>query len=207
MDDRWENRQIVIKLLEPVGFAVKEASNGNEAVEIWQEWQPHLIWMDMRMPIMNGYEATKQIKSSLQGQAVYIIALTASTFESERAVVMSAGCDDFVHKPFRQEVLFEKMAQYLGVEYIYEQKQNSDSAGDRSSQGELTLDAKSLQAMSPNWLTQLETAAAELDSEAMSLLISQIADEHQLLARILEDKVDNFDYDQIVKSIQQVANH
>ena len=66
VDDRWENRQIVLKLLEPIGFEVKEASNGKEAIDIWQEWQPHLIWMDMRMPVMNGYEATEYIKSQIK---------------------------------------------------------------------------------------------------------------------------------------------
>ena len=105
VDDRWENRQIVLKLLEPIGFEVKEAINGSEAIKIWQHWQPHLIWMDMRMPVMNGYEATERIKSHFKGQATYIIALTASTFEEERAIVLSAGCDDFVRKPFREEVL------------------------------------------------------------------------------------------------------
>ncbi|VEP12336.1 Histidine kinase [Hyella patelloides LEGE 07179] len=104
VDDRWENRQILLRLLEPVGFAVKEAVNGQEAIAIWQQWQPHLIWMDLRMPVMNGYEATKYIKSNLQERATYIIALTASTVEEERTIVLSAGCDDFVRKPFSEEV-------------------------------------------------------------------------------------------------------
>ncbi|MGL5879891.1 MAG: ATP-binding protein, partial [Xenococcaceae cyanobacterium] len=89
VDDRIENRQLLLKLLEPIGFKVKEASNGSEAIEMWQQWQPHLIWMDMRMPVMNGYEATQKIKSHLQGQATVILALTASTFEDEKSVVLS----------------------------------------------------------------------------------------------------------------------
>ncbi len=116
VDDRQENRQIVLKLLQPVGFEVKEANNGQEAVAIWQEWQPHLIWMDMRMPVMNGYEATKYIKSHLKGQAVYIIALTASTFEEERAIVLSAGCDDFVRKPFQIEEVLLRVKNQLDLQ-------------------------------------------------------------------------------------------
>ncbi|MFM2315507.1 MAG: hypothetical protein RLZZ04_4785 [Cyanobacteriota bacterium] len=125
VDDRLENRQLLLKLLRPIGFQVQEAVNGQEAVEIWQIWQPHLIWMDMRMPVMNGYEAAQQIKAHLQGQATVIIALTASTLEEEKAVVLSAGCDDFVRKPFREEVIFAKMSQYLGVGYLYENWMNS----------------------------------------------------------------------------------
>jgi CheY-like chemotaxis protein len=120
VDDRWENRQLLLKLLQPIGFQVQAASNGQEAVERWRDWYPHLIWMDMRMPVMNGYEATQVIKSHLQGQATIIIALTASTLEEERAVVLSAGCDDFVRKPFAEAIIFETMAKYLGVRYRYE---------------------------------------------------------------------------------------
>ncbi len=205
VDDRQENRQIVAKLLEPIGFEVKEAVNGKEAIAIWQEWQPHLIWMDMRMPVMNGYETTKYIKSHLKGQAVYIIALTASTFEEERAIVLSAGCDDFVRKPFRQEVLFEKMAEYLGVEYIYEEDSGSEAITAHSA-ADFVWESSSLQFMSREWLNQLESAAAELDQEAISQLLSQIPDEHTLLAQALQDKVNDFDFDDIVNLIQETVS-
>ena len=206
VDDRWENRQIVCQLLAPIGFEVQEAANGKEAIAIWQEWQPHLIWMDMRMPVLNGYEATKHIKSHLKGQAVYIIALTASTLEEERMVVLSAGCDDFVRKPFRQEVIFEKVAEYLGVTYIYEQDASLAATNlDRSS--EFVLDSQALKSMSPEWLAQAEEAAAELDNEAIANLIQQISEQHGHLARALQDKVDNFDFEEIVELIQQTSKN
>ena len=203
VDDRQENCQIISKLLQPIGFDVREAANGKEAIEIWQEWQPHLIWMDMRMPIMNGYEATKYIKSHLKGQAVHIIALTASTFEEEKAIILSSGCDDFVRKPLRQEVVFEKIAQYLGVKYVYEEEREISSASDSN----LLLDSQSLGLMPQNWLHQLESAAAELDHEAIAKLIAQISESHSLLAQRLQEKVDNFDFDEIENLIQQVAKN
>jgi two-component system sensor histidine kinase/response regulator len=119
VDDRLESRLLLVKLLGDIGFDVREASNGQEAIAVWESWQPHLIWMDMRMPVMDGYEATKRIKSTLQGQATVIIALTASAFEEDRHLVLSAGCNDFLRKPFREEVLWEKMAHHLGVRYLY----------------------------------------------------------------------------------------
>jgi signal transduction histidine kinase/CheY-like chemotaxis protein len=78
VDDKVLNRQLLVKLLNPLGFALQEASNGKEAIAIWETWEPHLIWMDMRMPIIDGYTATKQIKATTKGQATAIIALTAS---------------------------------------------------------------------------------------------------------------------------------
>ena len=103
----------------PLGFEVKEASNGQEAIAIWDEWEPHLILMDMRMPVMDGYEATKYIKSTTKGHATAVIALTASVLEEEKAIVLSAGCDGFLCKPFSEHSIFETLTKHLGVRYIF----------------------------------------------------------------------------------------
>ncbi|HAX80374.1 MAG TPA: histidine kinase, partial [Cyanobacteria bacterium UBA11372] len=115
VEDGWENRQLLVKLLQPMGFELKEAVNGLEALDILQSWKPHLIWMDLRMPVMDGYEATQQIRASLEGEAMAIIALTAHVFKEERAAILSAGFDDCVSKPFREAELFAAMSQHLGV--------------------------------------------------------------------------------------------
>jgi CheY-like chemotaxis protein len=91
VEDKWENRQLLVKILASLGFEVREAENGQEGVALWEAWEPHLIWMDMRMPVMDGYEATKQIKAHLKGQATAIVALTASAFDEERASQTSMG--------------------------------------------------------------------------------------------------------------------
>ncbi|MGL6140159.1 MAG: ATP-binding protein, partial [Planktothrix sp.] len=115
VDDKPINCQLLMKLLIPLGFDVQQASNGQEAIKIWESWQPHLIFMDMRMPIMDGYEATKYIKSTTKGNATAIIALTASVLEEEKAIVLSAGCDDFMRKPFKESSIFNMLNKYLGV--------------------------------------------------------------------------------------------
>ncbi len=196
VDDRWENRQLLLKLLLPIGFQVQEASNGQEAIEIWKQWQPHLIWMDMRMPIMNGYEATQHIKSHLQGQATAILALTASTLEEEKVVVLSAGCDDFVHKPFRENIIFEKMAQFLGVRYIYKDIQV------KALSEAVKLTAESLAVMPHHWLRELAEAAALINTEEIAQLLSQIPQEHQSLAQAIQKHVDDFDVDLILNLAQ-----
>ena len=213
-DDRPENRQLLDKLLTPIGFEVREAQNGREAIALWESWLPHLIWMDMRMPVVNGYEATQQIKAHLEGQATVVIALTASAFDEERAMILSAGCDDFVRKPFREEWIFEKIAQHLGVRYVYaEHPQDAQrSAGGSSGCDEQAqdvcrarLDSTSLLVMSAEWLEQLHQAALQLEAEQVMELIAQIPAEHAPLANALTDHVNNFDFGQIMNLAQPAA--
>jgi len=156
-DDRWESRYLLVQLLELIGFEIKEAHNGQDAIALWQDWHPHLILMDMRMPVINGYEATQQIKASLKGQATTIIAITASAFEDERSLILSAGCDDFIRKPFQESILFDKIALHLGVQYIYEDVPESETTSSELTFEELTKEA--LLIMSPEWLSQLHHAA------------------------------------------------
>ncbi|BBC22665.1 hybrid sensor histidine kinase/response regulator [Pseudanabaena sp. ABRG5-3] len=203
VDDRWENRQILIKLLTPIGFEVKEAENGQIAVEIWEQWQPDLIWMDMRMPVMNGYEATTQIRSHLKGQATTIIALTASTLEEEREIVLSAGCDDFVRKPFLENTIFDKMSQYLGVQYIYEEIAASQS---KPSPSLVKFTAESLLVMPQEWLEQLEKAASQLNGTAIAQLLAQVPQEHFLLTKEIEDNVHDFDFGRIIALVQEACS-
>ena len=203
VDDRWENRQILIKLLTPIGFEVKEAKNGQIAVEIWEQWQPDLIWMDMRMPVMNGYEATMRIRSHLKGQATTIIALTASTLEEERAIVLSAGCDDFVRKPFLENTIFEKMSQYLGVLYVYEEIATSQS---KPSPSLVKLTAEAILVMPKEWLEQLENAASQLNGNAIAQLLTQVPKEHFWLTKEIEELVHDFDFGQIIALVQEARS-
>ncbi|MBP0004740.1 MAG: response regulator [Cyanobacteria bacterium SBC] len=104
VDDLENNRLLIKNLLSPLGFELREARHGQEAIQVWKLWKPHLIWMDMRMPVMNGYEATQKIKATKEGQATAIIALTASVLEEEQEILRSSGCNDFIQKPFLRMV-------------------------------------------------------------------------------------------------------
>jgi signal transduction histidine kinase len=193
VDDRPTNRLLMIKLLQPFGFELKEAANGQEAISIWEDWQPHLIWMDMRMPIMDGYEATQYIKSTVKGNATAIIALTASVLEEEKAIVLSAGCDDFIRKPFKESVIFETMAKHLGIEYIYEKNEKNQPKIDN----DYKLNSESLKIMPNDWIQKLNQAAIELDDELILNLIEEIPRENKLLAEALSKLVNQFRLDKI----------
>jgi two-component system, sensor histidine kinase ChiS len=173
VDDKWANRQLLIKLLNPLGFELKEAENGQQAIDFWNEWQPHLIWMDMRMPVMDGYEATQHIKAHTKGQAIAIIALTASVLEEERAVILDAGCDDFLRKPFRDSDIFELMHKHLGVRYVYEDSQEISEAKSE----EKVEDLKSKLGKLPSeLLAKLQQAIETANLQAMLPVIEQIND-------------------------------
>ncbi|MBD2127914.1 ATP-binding protein [Microcoleus sp. ZQ-A2] len=200
VDDKWSNRQLLIKLLSPLGFELKEASNGKEAIEVWDTWEPHLIWMDMRMPILDGYEATKHIKAATKGQATAIIALTASTLEEDRAIVLSAGCDDFVRKPFREADILDAMNKHIGVRYIYDEPANKLNP----TQFEFdALTPATLNTLPARWVAELHQAVAAADSELAFSLIEQLEAKDTTLAKILSNLVNDFEFDRIEDWIAQ----
>jgi CheY-like chemotaxis protein len=197
VEDLEENRRLLVKLLTSVGFEVREATQGVEALGIWQSWSPHLIWMDLRMPIMDGYTATKRIREHPQGQETVIIALTASIFEEDREKVLMAGCDDFISKPFQERLVFDKLAQHLGVQYIY-----TVVGKDPQKLGVDTLSPEDIAVMSSQWLEEMYQAAYYLDTEVMNELIKQIPASKPTLSSALIDSVNNFDSDQIMELIR-----
>ncbi|MEQ8386911.1 MAG: PAS domain S-box protein [Coleofasciculus sp. A1-SPW-01] len=203
VDDRLESRLLLVKLLTTVGFSVREAVNGQDAIAIWTSWEPHLIWMDMRMPVMDGYEATKHIKGHLKGQATVVLALTASAFEEERSLVLSAGCDDFVRKPFREDVIFNKIAHYLGVQYVYEQPTPSTALEDENLASNQPLTTQALTIMPKEWIHELYQAADSIDNERIFQLIEQIPPTHTAIAQAITDMVNNFRCDQIIDLIEE----
>ena len=196
VEDIWASRKLLVKLLEQIGFEVQQASHGEEAVSIWHSWQPHLIFMDIRMPVMDGYQATKEIRASVNGEAPIIIALTASAFESERAAIISAGCNDFLPKPFPENLLLEKISFYLGVNYIYQE--SSSISPDPSAIPQRKIQAEDLAVMPDDWISQLHLAALSARSKTIQQLISEIPPEHQLLIQSLTELIYHLDFDTLV---------
>jgi signal transduction histidine kinase/DNA-binding response OmpR family regulator len=200
VDDKPINRQLLIKLLQPLGFVMKEASNGQEAIKIWDEWEPHLIWMDMRMPVMDGYEATKYIKSTTKGNATAVIALTASVLEEEKAIVLSAGCDDFLRKPFVENTIFYALAKHLGVKYIY--AETMLETVDNSVEKLLTSD--DLTCMPKAWSSQLYVAALEANTNLVVQLVEEIPKTEINLIKSLTKLARQFEFEQLVDLVEPV---
>ncbi|MDY6784687.1 MAG: PAS domain S-box protein [Cyanobacteriota bacterium] len=231
VEDVTENRELLVQLLEPLNFEVKEALNGVEAVALWQSWQPHLIFMDILMPEMNGMEATRQIRALETEQLaansttdsnlsilpssvpnsptvpppsppIPIIALTASAFEEERRSIIEAGCDELVCKPFPQELLWEKLEIYLGLSFVYQDKLSSESVPSQP----LMLRSQDLQVMPQQWIERLYFAALEINYNKISELLAQIPAENASLTRALKELVDDYRLDTIVELAQLLVD-
>ncbi len=130
VDDMAENRALMGTLLDGVGFDVRMATNGQQAVDLWESWRPHLIWMDLRMPVLDGRAATELIREREREGArerCIILALTASAFEHDRAAILSSGFDGFVTKPYREATIFDAIGEHLGVVYRYERRESIET--------------------------------------------------------------------------------
>ena len=192
VDDQTDTRRLLRQVLEPLGFQVREAADGREGIQVWREWQPQLIWMDVRMPVMDGYEATRRIKESAGGDETKIIALTASAFEEDRRKAFDAGCDGFVPKPFRERELFDKMTAHLGVTFVYADEEVS-------SEVTIELDGEALGVMPESWRQAVRQAARTADGEALDELIEAIPASDVLLAQQLREMVQNFRFKELMR--------
>jgi signal transduction histidine kinase/ActR/RegA family two-component response regulator len=204
VDDILENRLLLSQLLEAVGFEVRQAANGEEAVELWRSYQPDLIWMDLRMPVMDGLTATKWIREAegRDGKRVKIVALSAGALEHERAGVTAYGCDDFLAKPFRESAVFEKLAEHLGVRFEYEE----ESTGGGGASGAGVLTAERLGALPPELRSPLREALEIGDDEAASKLLVQIRSEDAPLADTLGEALSRFQVDELLSLLERIGS-
>ncbi|MEG4962937.1 MULTISPECIES: GAF domain-containing protein [unclassified Microcoleus] len=202
VDDRADNCLVIERLLSPLGILVREARDGQEAIAVWEDWQPHLIWMDMQMPVMDGYEATRKIKAHPLGKQTVIVALTASAFEEERQTILRAGCDDFMRKPFEAKILFAKMEELLGLRYIYEEsvdeklENESEISGVTSNQSVVESE---LSQMPVEWVEKIYDAAHECCDDKILKLIEEMPRQFALTAQVLTTLVHDFLFDDIIE--------
>lgn len=197
VEDKMENRLLLRNILEPLGFELQEAENGLKAVEQFEHWHPHLIWMDIRMPVMNGMEATRRIKA--KAADTRIIALTAHALEEERLEILQSGCDDFIRKPFRDTELFDALIKHLGVRFTY----NREAAAVLVDT-DFELDKDQLQTVSPDLLGHLREAVLLLDSERCSREIDRISEHHPALGLCLCRMVEALQYKKLLAVLDQM---
>jgi signal transduction histidine kinase/DNA-binding NarL/FixJ family response regulator len=195
-EDSEESRILLVKFLQMTGLEVREAANGKEAVEICEAFQPHFIFMDIRMPVMDGLEATRRIKATGAGKSIVIAALTAHTLEKEREEILAAGCDDFVRKPFRAHEIFDVMAKHLGLEYIYEPIEEAPAGGQAEPLPE------QLKALPHSLLSELHASALRLDTVHILEVIEKITVIDAALGAALKGFAAKMDYDRLLMLLE-----
>jgi PAS domain S-box-containing protein len=196
VEDQKENQLLLAKLMETLGLPVKIAENGEQGVQLFQSWQPHLIWMDRRMPAMDGMEATRQIRQLPHGKEVKIIAVTASAFTEQRAEMLANGMDDFVRKPYRANEIYDCLSRQLNLKYIY-------ANATPIAETEATLTPDMLTALPVELRQQLYNAIESLDSEQIEAVIAQVASLNATLSEQLQRLANNYDYPTILMALEQ----
>lgn len=195
VEDQYENQLLLTRLMESAGFQVKLAENGARGVELFQSWHPDFIWMDRRMPGMDGIEATRRIRELPDGKKVKIVAVTASAFDEQRKEILAAGMDDYVRKPYRAAEIYDCLTKHLGVQYLYEDETEAQEQ-------DVSLTPEMLHGVSEELLSELSEALENLNSERIETLIHRIATQDVTLERKLNYLAGNFDYPAIMKLLQ-----
>ena len=178
VEDQPENRLLLHALLEPLGFDLREAVNGREAVELFAAWRPHLIWMDIRMPVMDGLEATRRIKAADGGAQTRIVAITAHALEEERREILAAGCDDFIRKPYHFVEVLDALTRNLGVQFVYEEEAAPAAVAAQ-------VNTAALAGLPDELLNRLAQALGRIDIGAVNRIIEEIRTAHPPLAEAL----------------------
>jgi signal transduction histidine kinase/CheY-like chemotaxis protein len=194
VEDKVDNQRLLEQLMQRVGFDVRVAGNGELALAAFVSWHPDFIWMDMRMPVMDGYEATRRIRALPGGRIVKIAALTASAFREDREDIIAAGCDEVLAKPLDEDKLFDAMARLLGVRFEYANPVAPLRA---------TAPSLDLAGLSEEMRSELGKAAGLLDIEATEAVIERIRSVDAALAEQLKTVARTFHFDRIVAACQK----
>ena len=197
VEDKRENWLLLQRLLLDAGFQVQVAQDGLQAVEMYRSWQPHLIWMDVRLPVLGGPEATARIRALDGGAAVRIVGLSASAFAHEQKECLAAGMDDFLRKPFRREEIFDVMARQLGIRYSYGQAQPVHAADPSPFfQADLSTLPQELR-------DDLANAVLRLESMHISEVIDRVAQHDAQLGEVLSRAAERLEYTPILKALER----
>ncbi len=205
VDDQAENRDWLVKFLEIIGFSVRGVDNGEAAIQSWDEWNPRLVLMDVHMPIMDGLEATRRIKTDPRGKDTVIIALTASAMEDQRRTAIQIGADDFVAKPCHEDELLEKMRAHLNIAYDYEEMSGNGNeavargaalSAEKLGRGQLPLEL----------IEELRNATLSGNKSLMDKLILKVRGTGDTgSAHALQELADNYEYDSLTKLLEEAC--
>jgi CheY-like chemotaxis protein len=204
-DDVPDNREWLSALLATLGFAVRTAENGDAAIRVWNEWQPDLILMDVHMPVMDGLEATRRIKSDPRGGETVVIALTADVMDDQRRLILASDADDFLSKPCPEDELLEKLRIHLGLVYVYD---DADESTDAQSGADSRLSEPSdeqLRKLSPTLIRQLRHATRAGDKALLDELIPLVSESDVRNGELLQKLADGYDYDRLIHVLEKAC--
>ena len=199
VDDRETNRKLLLQLLSSVGFATNYAVNGKKAISMISKWKPHLVLMDMAMPVMDGYEATRKIKASADIRNTAIVALTASAFEEDKQRILDAGADGYLSKPFKDAELFETIARLTGAEYLYKEALQAEKEKVSATADDKVLMRKTITALALDLVNQMRAAVESADLDLLNEITLQLAAQQPLLAKQIQEMAGRYEYEALTE--------
>ncbi|MEI6048480.1 MAG: ATP-binding protein [Bacteroidota bacterium] len=202
VDDKKENLQVAVNLLKLVGFETIEAVNGEDAITKFEECKPDLILMDMRMPVMDGYEATRRIKLTEEGKLTPIIALTASAFEEERKEIKSLDMQGYLRKPFRENDLFNLIGKVLDLKYIYEDEKPLSHTKYINDEEAIT---ENIAKLTDSLVLEMSYAVSVADFDQLMKLINSIDPVYSELAQHLMTLAKSYDYNHLQQILLPIS--
>ena len=198
VDDNPENRSYLETLLTIVGFEARSVVDGAQGVDAFAEYQPHLILMDLRMPVMEGPEAIRRIRSMPGGDKVKIIAISASSFKEDQKKALKVGADEFVSKPFREETLFERIEALLGAKFQREGMKGSANSGIPEPPPE-DLEKERVARLPADLRDQLRQALLVADLDAALAVLGKMSQHDAGAAAALRNLAGKFNYQRIIE--------
>jgi signal transduction histidine kinase/CheY-like chemotaxis protein len=193
VEDNPDNRDLMRSVLENVGLAVREAHDGAQGVALFQEWRPHLVLMDIRMPVMDGREAVSRIRALSDGSDCPVIAVSASTFRDEREQIIADGFDDFLRKPYRQSEVYELLERYLEIRFELEQTEGPPSTAKRS------ISVDDVARLPADWRERLGQHARQGRVEDIEGLVVQVRDREPEVAAALSRLLRDYELERIIE--------
>ena len=197
VEDDFESRLLLQRLLTDAGFPVRVAEVGEAGIEMFQSWRPHFIWMDRRMPGIDGLEAVRRIRALEGGRGVKIAAVTASVLAGLRNEMLETGLDDFIRKPYRPAEIFNCMARHLGVRYVY-----AEDASESAARARAALRPEALAALPEEMREELSNAIRALDAERIARLVHRISEVDPALGAVLAQFADRLAYTPVLRALR-----
>jgi len=198
VEDQKENWLLLQRLLQTTGFQVRVAEDGSQAITAFRIWRPHFIWMDLRLPVISGLETAKCIREMEGGLETKIVAVTASTFNSQREEVLAAGLDDFLRKPYRPREIFDCMARHLGVRYVC-----AATPAIGLKEPSTPLRPEDLATLPVELRQELECAIVSLEPARIALVISRVSAQDAVLGGRLAKLADSSAYTTIFNALER----
>jgi CheY-like chemotaxis protein len=194
VDDKRYNRLLLVDMLEPLGFAMSTANDGQQAVEMALELRPDAIIMDLVMPVKTGFEAVREIRQQPEFKDVFIIAASASAFETDQEESRVVGCDIFLPKPIKMDNLLDVLGTSLKLTWVYtEPEEPAAGTAPLLPPPQETLTA----------LYELVRMGEILEIQEQALHLEEMGAAYVPFARKLQELAKGFEINQIMAFVKQ----